>query len=155
MAQGPPRRSPGELNHALLHAGGPTQSQLSRPMLSGHHISMEHRLRIKHLYLNTNTNASKENFWKEEKKKAKEKQEKWKSMKDEQNERTWALLETMDLWIWRLDVCFRRILTSLALQLCPILPSLIEYHFFSDPGPRDDHLLGGNLLAEIETKLSA
>ena len=33
----------GELKHALAQAGGPTQSQLSRPMSSGHHISMEHR----------------------------------------------------------------------------------------------------------------
>ena len=42
----PPPHS-GELKHALPQAGGPTQSQLSRPMSSGHHISMEHRLRRK------------------------------------------------------------------------------------------------------------
>ena len=42
----PPPHS-GELKHALSQAGGPTQSQLSRPMSSGHHISMEHRLRRK------------------------------------------------------------------------------------------------------------
>ena len=47
----------GELNHALSQVGGPTQHQLSRPMSSGHHISMEHRLRRKHLLLNTNTKA--------------------------------------------------------------------------------------------------
>ena len=52
----PPPHS-GELKHALLHAGGPTQSQLSRPMSSGHHISMEHLLRRKHLVLNPNTKA--------------------------------------------------------------------------------------------------
>ena len=46
----------GELKHALTQAGGPTQSQLSRPMSSGHHISMEHRLRRKQL--NSDTNAS-------------------------------------------------------------------------------------------------
>ena len=40
----PPPHS-GELKHALTQAGGPTQSQLSRPMSSGHHVSMEHRLR--------------------------------------------------------------------------------------------------------------
>ena len=51
----PPPHS-GELKHALPQAGGPTQSQLSRPMSSGHHISMEHRLRRNHL--NSNTNAS-------------------------------------------------------------------------------------------------
>ena len=51
----PPPHS-GELKHALLQAGGPTQSQLSRPMSSGHHISMEHRLRRKQL--NSDTNAS-------------------------------------------------------------------------------------------------
>ena len=45
----------GELKHALPQAGGPTQSQLSRPMSSGHHISMEHRLRRKQL--NSDTNA--------------------------------------------------------------------------------------------------
>ena len=38
-------------------AGAPTQFQLSRPMPSGHHISMEHRLRRKQL--NSDTNASK------------------------------------------------------------------------------------------------
>ena len=42
----PPPHS-GELNHALSRVGGPTQSQLSRPMSSRHHISMEHRLRRK------------------------------------------------------------------------------------------------------------
>ena len=47
----------GELKHALSQAGGPTQSQLSRPMSSGHHISMEHRLRRKQL--NSDANASK------------------------------------------------------------------------------------------------
>ena len=51
----PPPHS-GELKHALPQAGGPTQSQLSRPMPSGHHISMEHRRRRKQL--NSNTNAS-------------------------------------------------------------------------------------------------
>ena len=52
----PPPHS-GELKHALSQAGGPTKSQLSRPMSSGHHISMEHRQRRKHLLLNPNTNA--------------------------------------------------------------------------------------------------
>ena len=28
----------------------------------------------------------------------------------------------------------------------------MEYHVFSDPGPRNDHLPGGNLLAYIETR---
>ena len=51
----PPPHS-GELKHALLQAGSPTQSQLSSPMSSGHHISMEHRLRRKQL--NSDTNAS-------------------------------------------------------------------------------------------------
>ena len=46
----------GELKHALSQAGGPTQSQLSRPMSSRHHISVEHRLRKKQL--NSDTNAS-------------------------------------------------------------------------------------------------
>ena len=55
----PPPHS-GELKHALTQAGGPTQSQLSRPVSSGHHISMEHRLRRKHILLNPDTNARKE-----------------------------------------------------------------------------------------------
>ena len=55
----PPPHS-GELKHALSQAGGPTQSQLSRPMSSGHHISMEHRLRRKQL--NSDTNTSKKNI---------------------------------------------------------------------------------------------
>ena len=44
----------GELSHALSHVGGPNQSQLSRA------ISMKHRLRRKHLWLNCDTNASNE-----------------------------------------------------------------------------------------------
>ena len=40
--------------------GGPTRSQLSRPVSSGHHISMEHRLRRKHLQLNSDANAGSE-----------------------------------------------------------------------------------------------
>ena len=58
----PPPHS-GELKHALPQAGGPTQSQLSRPMSSGHHISMEHRLRRKQL--NSDTNASIRTYLKE------------------------------------------------------------------------------------------
>ena len=58
----PPPHS-GELKHALTQAGGPTQSQLSRPMSSGHHISMEHRLRRKQL--NSHTNASSKKYLKE------------------------------------------------------------------------------------------
>ena len=58
----PPPHS-GELKHALLQAGGPTQSQLSRPMSSGHHISVEHRLLRKQL--NSDTNASNKTFLKE------------------------------------------------------------------------------------------
>ena len=60
----PPPHS-GELNHVLSQVGGPAQSQLSRPMSSGHHISMEHRLRRKHVQLNSDTDASNETFWKE------------------------------------------------------------------------------------------
>ena len=58
----PPPHS-GELKHALHQAGGPTQSQLSRPMSSGHHISMERRLRRKQL--NSDTNASNKTYLKE------------------------------------------------------------------------------------------
>ena len=58
----PPPHS-GELKHALSQAGGPTQSQLSRPMSSGHHISVEHRLRRKQL--NTDTSASNKTYLKE------------------------------------------------------------------------------------------
>ena len=58
----PPPHS-GELKHALPQAGGPTQSQPSRPMSSGHHISMEHRLRRKQL--NSDANASNNTYLKE------------------------------------------------------------------------------------------
>ena len=54
----------------LTQAGGPTQSQLSRPMSSGHHISMEHRLRRKQL--NSDTNASNRKYLKEIQEKRKE-----------------------------------------------------------------------------------
>ena len=63
----------------FLQAGGPTQSQLSRPMSSGHHISMKHRLRRKQL--NSDTNASNETCLKEIQEKRKEEtfsSEKWK-----------------------------------------------------------------------------
>ena len=65
----PPPHS-GELKHALSQAGGPTQSQLSRPMSSGHHISMEHRQRRKQL--NSDTNASNKKYLKEIQEKRKE-----------------------------------------------------------------------------------
>ena len=60
----------GELMHALPQAGGPTQSQQSRSMSSGHHISMEHRLRRKQL--NSDTNASNKTYLKEIQEKRKE-----------------------------------------------------------------------------------
>ena len=63
-----PQRNSGELNHALSQVGGPTESQLSCPMSSVHHISMEHRLRRKHQQSNSDTNAS-ETFLKKIKKK--------------------------------------------------------------------------------------
>ena len=59
----------GKLNHALLQAGGPTQSQLSRLMSSGHHISMEHRLRRRQL--NSETIASNKTYLKETQEKRK------------------------------------------------------------------------------------
>ena len=65
----PPPHS-GELKHALPQTGGPTQSQLSRPRSSGHHISMEHRLRRKQL--NSDTNASNKTYLKEIQEKRKE-----------------------------------------------------------------------------------
>ena len=64
----PPPHS-GELKHALLQASGPTQSQLSRPMSSGHHVSMEHRLRRRQL--NSDTNANNETYPKEKQEKRK------------------------------------------------------------------------------------
>ena len=58
-----PRPHSGESKHALSQVGGPTQSQLSRTMSSGHHFSMEHRLRRKQL--NSDTNASNRTYLKE------------------------------------------------------------------------------------------
>ena len=52
-----PSPQSGELKHALRQEGQ-TQSQLSRSMSSGHHISMEHRLWKKQL--NSETNARKQ-----------------------------------------------------------------------------------------------
>ena len=66
----PPPHS-GELKHTLTQAGGPTQSQLSRPMSSGHHISLEHRPRRKQL--NSGTNASNKTYLKEIQEKEKKK----------------------------------------------------------------------------------
>ena len=63
----------------------------------------------------------------------------------------------MDSWHGRLGVRFLQVLTSSVLQLCPILLvdfSLVEYHFFSDPGPRNDRCPGDNLLEKIETRLA-
>ena len=65
----PPPHS-GDLKYALSQAGAPTQSQLSRPMSSGHHISMEHRQRRKQL--NSDTNASNKKYVKEIQEKRKE-----------------------------------------------------------------------------------
>ena len=87
----PPPHS-GELKHALSQAGGPTQSQLSRPMSSGHHISMEHRPRRKQL--NSDTNASNKTYLKEIQEKRREetfssekmKERKWKTLKNSRNE---------------------------------------------------------------------
>ena len=64
-----PSRHSGELNHALSQVGGPTQSQLSSPMSSRHHISMEHRLRRKHLMENPNTKARSGTYIEKKKKK--------------------------------------------------------------------------------------
>ena len=65
----PPPHS-GELKHALTLAGGPTQSQRSRLTSSGHHISMEHRLRRRRL--NSDTDASNKTYLKEIQEKRKE-----------------------------------------------------------------------------------
>ena len=73
-------------------AGGPTQSQLSRPMSSGHRISMEHRLRKKQL--NSDANASNNKYLKEIQEKRKEdtlssekiKKRKMKNIKKSKNE---------------------------------------------------------------------
>ena len=54
------------------------------PVLSGHHISMEHRLRRKHLLLNPDTHAKKEETNKEKEKK---KERKEKERKEEQDPR--------------------------------------------------------------------
>ena len=96
----PPPHS-GELKHALSQAGGPTQSQLSRPMSSGHRISMEHRLRRKQLH--SDTDPAIKNIWKKYKKKEKKKLfplkkwKKWKTFKNQKmkkwtkNDKKWKL----------------------------------------------------------------
>ena len=64
-----------------------TQSQLSWPMSSRHHISMEHRLRRKHLLLNPNTNASNETYLKEIQKKRKRRKQTQRQNKKRKNEK--------------------------------------------------------------------
>ena len=54
----------------LSPQAGPNQSQLSRPVSSGHHIFMEHRLLRKQL--NSDTNASTTKYLKEIQEKRKE-----------------------------------------------------------------------------------
>ena len=85
----------GELNHALSQVGGqvggPTQSQLSRPTSSGHHISMEHGLRRKHLQLNSDTDASS----KTQKYKEKEKEETFFKEKTKMEKKTKRKMENM------------------------------------------------------------
>ena len=89
----PPPHS-GELKHALSHAGGPTQSQLSRPMSSGHHISMEHRLRRKQL--NSDTNASNKTYLREIQKKKRRNFFFWKN-----EERKWKTFKNQKMKKWR------------------------------------------------------
>ena len=64
-----------------------------------------------------------------------------------------ALLWTMDSWFGRLGVRFRRILNiinSSILSHSPCgLSSLLEHHFFSDPGPRNDHCPAPNLFLVV------
>ena len=72
----------GELKHALTQAGGPTQSQLSRPVSSRHNISMEHRPRRKQL--NSDADAKKKKnifFTKGKKRRTRSKKKKRKSRK--------------------------------------------------------------------------
>ena len=71
----PPRHSR-EMDHALSPVGGSSQTQLSRPVSPGHHISMEHRLRRKHLKLNSDTDASDEICLEDKEKKKKKRKEK-------------------------------------------------------------------------------
>ena len=77
----------GELNHALSQAGAPTQSQLSRPTSSGHHISTERRQRRKQL--NSDTNARKQKIKKNIflKKKGKKRRNKIREKEEEKEKR--------------------------------------------------------------------
>ena len=89
IGEEPPPHS-GELNHALLQAGDPTQSQLSRPASSRHHIPMEHQSRRKHVQFNSDANAC---VSKKDKKKEKRrpfgstKKQKLEKMKKNRNEK--------------------------------------------------------------------
>ena len=64
----------------------------------------------------------------------------------------------MDAWQGKLGVRFLQnlnIINSATLSHSPCgLSMQVAYHFFSDPGPRNDHLPGGNLLAWMETRLA-
>ena len=78
----PPPHS-GELKHTLSQAGGPTQSQLSRPVSSGHHISMGHRRRRKLLWFNEMCFKEKQEKKKKEETFCSTKKQKMENMKQE------------------------------------------------------------------------
>ena len=65
---------------------------------------------------------------------------------------------TVDSWHGKLDVRFRRILTSSTQQLCPIrpcAPSLTDrIPLFLRPGPKNDHCPAPNLFTYWETRLA-
>ena len=64
----------------------------------------------------------------------------------------WAFLETMDSWLGKLGVRFLRILiiidSATRSNFPPGLSLSVEYHFVSDPSPRNDQRPAGNLFGE-------
>ena len=58
-------------------------------------------------------------------------------------------------WVFALCECHHHILCHLVPFTSPGgLSSLIEYHFFSEPGPRNDYCPAPSLLAYRETRLA-
>ena len=57
----------------------------------------------------------------------------------------------MDPWHGKLGVRFHRVSPSILSHSPCGLSSLVEYHFFSDPGPRNDHCPDPKLFSKRET----
>ena len=69
----------------------------------------------------------------------------------------WAFLETMDSWLGKLGVRLLRTWSFINAAILPHSPPglslYVEYHFVSDPGPRNDQRLAGHLFANEDASV--